>query len=110
MHPTSTIPTPPAVDEARNLLAGVVDADLAREPVLTVGEAYDHLEEAHAGLWSPPSPAHIGDPAEALGRAHGLLTDTLHERQHALDPIQLAFAIRDIATALALLGQGGEAA
>lgn len=110
MNPTSTTPTPPAVDEARNLLAGVLDADLAREPVLTVGKAYDHLEESHAGLWSPPASVHIGNPAEALSRAHGLLTATLHERQHALDPIQLAFAIRTIATALALVGQGGQAA
>jgi hypothetical protein len=110
MIPISTTPTPAAVDDARNLLACVLDADLAREPLLTIGEAYDHLEESHSGLWSPPHSARVANPAEALGRAHSLLADTLDQRQHALDPIELALAIRATATALALLRPGGDVA
>lgn len=110
MIPISTTPTPAAVDDARNLLAGLLDADLAREPLLTVGEAYDHLEESHSGLWSSPCSAHVANPAEALRRAHGLLADTLDERQHELDPVELALAIRATTTALALLGASGDVA
>jgi hypothetical protein len=55
MNPTSTTPAPTAVDEARNLLAGVLDADLDLEPLLTTCDAYNHLEQAHGRLWSPPS-------------------------------------------------------
>jgi hypothetical protein len=57
MNPTSTTPAPAAVDEARYLLAGVLDADLDPEPLLAACEAYSHLECKHAGLWSPPSAA-----------------------------------------------------
>ena len=57
MNPTSTTPTPAAVDQARNLLAGVLDADLDREPLLATCEAYNHLESTHVGLWTPPHSA-----------------------------------------------------
>jgi len=110
MNPTSTTPAPAAVDEARSLLAGVLDADLDPEPLLAVCEAYNHLESTHAGLWSPPTAAELSDPAAALNEVHTLLTDTLHKRQHALDPIELALTIRTTATALALLRSGGDAA
>jgi len=110
MNPTSTTPAPAAVEQARNLLAGVLDADLDPEPLLAACEAYNHLERTHAGLWSPPSSAEFPDPAAALDDVHGLLTDTLHQRQHALDPIELALTIRATATALALLRPGGDAA
>ncbi len=110
MNATSTTPAPAAVDEARNLLAGVLDADLDPEPLLAACEAYNHLECTHAGLWSPPTSAEFRDLAAALERVHALLTDTLHKRQHALDPIELALTIRATATALALLRSGGDAA
>jgi hypothetical protein len=109
MNSTSTTPAPAAVDEARNLLAGVLDADLDPEPLLAACDAYNHLECTHAGLWSPPSAADVPDPAAALDQVHTLLINTLHQRQHALDPIELALAIRATATALALL-PGGDAA
>ncbi len=109
MNTTSTTPAPAAVDEARNLLAGVLDADLDPEPLLAACEAYNHLECTHAGLWSPPCPAgELPDPAAALDQVHALLTDTLHKRQHALDPIELALAIRATAIALALLRPSGD--
>jgi hypothetical protein len=110
MNPTSTTPAPAAVDEARNLLAAVLDADLDPEPLLAACEAYNHLESTHAGLWTPPVAAELPNPAAALDQVHALLTDTLHERQHALDPIELALTIRATATALALLRSGGDAA
>ncbi len=110
MNPTSTTPTPIAVDEARNLLAGVLDADLDPEPLLAACEAYNHLESTRADLWSPPSSADVADPATALDHVLALLTATLHQRRHALDPIELALAIRATATALALLRPGGDAA
>jgi hypothetical protein len=110
VNPTSTTPTPAAVDQARNLLAGVLDADLDPEPLLAACEAYNHLESTHVGLWAPPHSAGVSDPAAALDHVHALLTDTLHERQHALDPIELALAIRATATAVGLLKPGGDAA
>jgi hypothetical protein len=110
MNPMSTTPTPAAIAQARNLLAGVLDADLDPEPLLAVCEAYSHLDNTHAGLWSPPSLAGVSDPAAALDHVHALLTDTLHARQHALDPIELALAIRATATALTQLRPGGETA
>jgi hypothetical protein len=39
-----------------------------------------------------------------------VLINALHKRQHALDPIELALAIRAAATALALLRPGGDGA
>jgi hypothetical protein len=110
MNPTCTTPTPLAVEEARNLLAGVLDANLDLEPLLTACDAYNHLEQAHNGLWSPSSSTVIEDPAAALEHAHTLLTDTLHHRPPGLDPIQLALAILATAAALALLSPGGDAA
>ena len=110
MNPTTTTPTPLAVEEARNLLAGVLDADLDLEPLLTACDAYNHLEQAHEGLSSPPSSCEVADPAAALEHVQALLTATLHQRRRELDPIELALAIRATATALALLRPGGDAA
>jgi hypothetical protein len=105
-HSVETTPiADTAVDRARNLLTGALDAPLPDMALLAVSAAYSHLEDAGHALWPPPRAAYLSEPAAALRQARSLLADAQDECVDGLDRYGLAMAVREISTALALLDE-----
>ncbi len=101
---------PEVIAEARNLLAGLMDADLPPGAALAVCQAYNHLETADDGLWPPPHPPHFSDLGVALGQVQGLLRYAVDYPGPRLDPYALGCALRETAAAIVLLQHPGGAA
>ncbi len=101
---------PEVIAEARNLLAGLMEADLPPAAALAVCQAYNHLETADDGLWPPPQPPDICDLEVALGQVQGLLRYAVEHPGPRLDPYDLGCALRETAAATVLIQHPGGSA
>jgi hypothetical protein len=102
-------PVRQVIAQARNLLAGLMDADLPQAAALAVCQAYNHLEAADDALWPPPQPSRVGDPQVALDQVQGLLHYAVDHPGPDLNPYDLGWALRETAAAIVLMHRPGGA-